>query len=97
MSCIITSLAGIETYLRSEEESKRTNLYDLIERASLDIDLKAELHSLRKYRNKWVHVSDLWNDDELLEQPEKFEEELFEMAKRSLVALRKTIYSNQWI
>lgn len=47
LSCIITSLAGIETYLRSEEESKRTNLYDLIEQTSLDIDLKAELHSLR--------------------------------------------------
>jgi len=56
-----------------------------------------ETHVLRKYRNKWVHVADPWDDDALLKSPEEHEAELEEMARRCAVALRRTIYTNPWI
>ena len=97
LACIITGLAGIETYLRSESGSSKQRLVDLINNAELEEDLAKELYYLRKYRNKWVHVSDPWDDDSLLSTPENHEAELEDMAKRCVVALRRTIYSNPWI
>jgi len=97
LACILTGLAGIETHLRSEAASSKQRLVDLIDQAGLEADLVEELHFIRKYRNKWVHVSDPWADDTLLSSPESHEAELEEMAKRCVVALRRTIYSNPWI
>jgi hypothetical protein len=49
---ILTSISGIETYLRSEyREKSRERLIDLIEKASLDVELTKDLHTLRQYRN----------------------------------------------
>ncbi|UCV22094.1 hypothetical protein [Ferribacterium limneticum] len=59
--------------------------------------MKADLHTLRKYRNKWVHVDCPWEDEELLANPKAIERELEEMAFFSVRALRRTIYENQWI
>jgi hypothetical protein len=42
----------------------------LIERSSLKPALKQELHELRKFRNRWVHVSEPWDHDDLLNDPE---------------------------
>jgi len=97
LASIITSLAGVETHLRGEGGSSKERLVDLIEQSDLEEDLKQELQILRKYRNKWVHVADPWDDDHLLESPEQHEAELEEMAKRCAVALRRTIYTNSWI
>ena len=97
LASLITSLAGVETHLRGEGESSKKRLVDLIDQSDLKEDVKQELHILRKYRNKWVHVTDPWNDDNLLESPELHEAELEEMAKRCVVALRRTIYTNPWI
>ena len=98
LASILTAVSGIETYLRSEYSSnERESLYDLINQASIEDDLKQDLHTLRKYRNKWVHVNDPWNDEDLIESPEQFEKELEEMAFFAARALRRTIYENQWI
>ena len=97
LASIITSLAGVETHLRGEGGSSKERLVDLIKQSDLEEDLKQELQNLRKYRNKWVHVADPWDDDHLLESPEQHEAELEEMAKRCAVALRRTIYTNPWI
>ena len=70
---------------------------ELINKAEINVDLKADLHALRKYRNKWVHVDSPWEDVELLEHPEAVESELEEMAFFAVRALRRTIYENQWI
>lgn len=43
------------------------------ERSPLEASLKGDLHKLRMYRNRWVHVSDPWDDQELIDQPEKYE------------------------
>ena len=98
LASILTSVSGIETYLRSERaETGKERLADLINRASIDADLRNDLHTLRKYRNKWVHVDDPWNDDALLENPEETDRELEEMAFFAARALRRTIYGNQWV
>ena len=97
LASIITGLAGVETHLRGEGGSSKQRLVELIDGSDLEEDLKQELQILRKYRNKWVHVADPWDDDALLELPEKHESELEEMARRCAVALRRTIYTNPWI
>jgi len=98
LATIITAIAGIETYLRSEYDAQeKCTLYELIERSPLDVPLKSEIHALRRYRNKWVHVSDPWDDRDLLDDPAKYELELENMAKSAVRALRRTIYENQWI
>lgn len=97
LASIITGLAGAETHLRGEGGEKNRRFVDLIDQANLEEDLKRELHILRRYRNKWVHVADPWEDGSLLEFPEKHEAELEEMARRCAIALRRTIYANPWI
>lgn len=97
LASIITGLAGVETHLRGEGGASKQRLVDLINESDLEDDLKHELQILRKYRNKWVHVADPWNDDKLLKSPEQYEAELEEMAKRCAVVLRRTIYTNPWI
>lgn len=98
LASILTAVSGIETYLRSEyAETGRERLIELINLASIDADLKADLHTLRRYRNKWVHVDAPWGDESLLEHPEKIEHELERMGLFAVRALRRTIYEGQWV
>jgi len=97
LASIVVGLAGVETHLRGEGASAKQRLVSLIENADLMEDLREELQILRKYRNRWVHVADPWEDEDLLDSPEEHEAKLEEMAKRCEVALRRTIYTNQWV
>ncbi len=97
LASIITALAGVETHLRGECGLSKQRLVDLIAQSDLEDDLKQELQILRKYRNKWVHVADPWDDDKLIEYPEQYEAELEEIDKRCAVALRRTIYTHPWL
>ncbi|BFM22069.1 hypothetical protein [Gilvimarinus japonicus] len=98
LASILTAVSGIETYLRSEyAEKERSSLFELIDRDPIADDLRSDLHKLRKYRNKWVHVNDPWDDQKLLYDPEESEKELEEMALFAARALRRTIYENQWV
>jgi len=98
LASILTAVSGIETYLRSEYVKKeRSTLFELINGAPIADDLRADLHILRKYRNKWVHVNDPWDDQDLIDTPEEAERELEEMALFAARALRRTIYENQWV
>lgn len=98
LASILTAVSAIETYLRSKHGSQnKERLFDLINGASIEEDLKKDLHTLRMYRNKWVHVNEPWQDERLLESPEEFEKELEAMALFAVRALRRTIYENQWI
>ncbi|MFM0158928.1 hypothetical protein P0D75_11485 [Paraburkholderia sediminicola] len=98
LATILTVVSGIETYLRSEYAARgRERLVDLIEHSPISDELKADLHRLRKYRNRWVHVDDPWCDGSLIEKPEEMERELEYMAFFSARILRKTIYENQFI
>ena len=98
LASILTAVSGIETYLRSEHsKTGKERLVELINQASIGNALKANLHTLRKYRNKWVHVDDPWDDEDLIQNPENTEQELEEMAFFAARALRRTIYENQWV
>lgn len=97
LASIITGLAGIETHLRCASDGSKKRFAELIDESDLESDLKKELHTLRKYRNRWVHVAAPWDDTSLLESPENHDSELEEMARRCTVALRRTIYTNLWI
>ncbi|MHB0867586.1 MAG: hypothetical protein ACYC6B_06195 [Thermoleophilia bacterium] len=98
LAALLTALAGIESHLKYEyAEKKRERLVDLIEKASIDEDLRQDLHRLRKYRNRWVHVDDPSDDDTLLLDPEKHQWELEAMATLAIKSLRRTIYTEQCI
>jgi hypothetical protein len=98
LASILTAVSGIETYLRSEyAQTKKDHLFKLIDESPIDDNLKSDLQILRKYRNKWVHVDDPWDDKSLLESPLDHERELEEMAFIAARLLRKTIYENPWI
>ncbi len=101
LAAILVSQAAIESHLRFEYSDvhnvRRRNFYDLIEESPLSEELNSDLHKLRKYRNKWVHVNDPREDENLLEKPEYYESELEEMAKFSIRVLREVIYLEQWL
>jgi hypothetical protein len=95
LASILTATAGIETYLRSEYGTEgKENFAPLIDKSDLTVDLKRELHRLRKYRNKWVHLADPWEDEKLLASPEKYEREVEEMARVAVRLLRRTIHES---
>lgn len=98
LAAILTAVAGAETYLRSEYASRRRQrLVDLIDASPISDELKTALHRLRKYRNRWVHVDEPWDDQQLLDFPEAVSKELQEMARFAVRTLRQTIYENPWI
>jgi len=98
LAAILTALAGIESHLKYEYGTEqRQRLVDLIDTASITDTLRVELHILRRYRNKWVHVADPHEDADLISHPEAHEAELEQMASRAIRALRETIYTDQWV
>ena len=98
LAAILTGVSGIETYLRSEcIEKNRSTLFELIENSPVADDLRADLHKLRKYRNRWVHVNDPWDDQKLIRSSEESEMELDRMALFTARVLRRTIYENCWV
>jgi len=99
IASILTSASGIETHLRYEfsYQGEQLTFYKLIELSPIPKSLKTDLHKLRRYRNKWVHVKDPCDDDVLLEKPSCVENELENMALFALKALRKTVYLNPFI
>lgn len=98
LASLLTAMSGVETYLRSEygNDNKET-LFNLINKAPIDEQLKKDLHTIRNYRNNWVHVEEPWRDRELERNPELLMAELEEMALFAVIALRRTIYENQWV
>jgi hypothetical protein len=98
LAAFITAVSGIETQLRFDhsELGQRLRFVDLINQSQLSSDLKAELHELRRYRNKWVHVSDPWDESlvDQLDQPETLRLELESWTLRAITALRQAYYWN---
>jgi hypothetical protein len=98
LATIITAIAGVETYLRTEYPlGKRSNLFELIEKSPLADDLKRAIHALRRYRNRWVHVAEPEDDQELLNHPDQYARELEVSACQAVRTLRRVIYENQFV
>lgn len=65
LAAILTAVSAIETHLRSEYAvNSNERLVDWIVRAPISEDLKSDIHALRGYRNRWVHVDAPWNDQQ---------------------------------
>jgi hypothetical protein len=98
LAALLTAVSAIETHLRAESQSgPQERLVDLIDQADIEGDLRDDLHRLRGYRNRWVHISDPWDDEDLLLDPEKHEEELANMAVFAMRTMRRVIYGNPWV
>jgi hypothetical protein len=83
LAAIVTAVAGMEAQLRFNHSRPRDHLSlaklaQLIETSVLPDDLKNEIHELRRFRNKWVHVTDPWDESlsEYVEHPEALQMEL---------------------
>jgi hypothetical protein len=101
LSSILSAQAAIESHLRYDyfysAETKGWSFFELIEKSDLDDDLKNELHILRKFRNKWIHVNDPSNDEDLLERPAYYENELADFSTMTIKTMLKILYSNPYI
>jgi hypothetical protein len=98
LATILVSQAAIECHLRYEYLNEPLNIkgfYNLIEHSPIPDDLKKELHILRKYRNKWVHVNEPSEDEDLLKRPDYYENELEQMAIIAIRLLHEVIYLEQ--
>lgn len=98
LATIITAVTCIETYLKTENlDSKKKNLSQLIdEEPFLSDEDKSQLHILRKYRNGWVHADRL-DDIDLLENEERYQQELETMALLSIRMLLIVLFSHPFI
>jgi hypothetical protein len=96
LAALLTAMSGIETQLRFDhsEPGKRLRLVELIDRSSLSPDLKSEIHELREYRNKWVHIADPWDESSIedVAVPQALHAEIEPWALRALTALRHAFY-----
>jgi len=98
ISTIIVATAAIETFLRSEANAKKSmRLVDLVRESDLPDELADEIGSLRKKRNRWVHLKSVNGDDNLNCYTDAYSEELENDAYRACRALREVIYLNQFL
>ena len=95
VATILTAHAAVEAYLRGEG-GREANSAGLIDGSDLPDDLKADLHLVRRYRNRWVHVADPWDEKGDLGQP-GVEGEVEAMARLALRSLRRVLYSAPWV
>jgi hypothetical protein len=101
LAAILAAQAAIESHLRYEyfdaQQTKGWGLYHLLKGVTLPSDLKDDLTQLRLFRNKWVHVQDPIQDENLLEKPAYHEAELEEMAKIAIKSMLRVLYMEQWV
>jgi hypothetical protein len=100
LATILAAQAAMECHLRheySDTAQKNLGFFELIEKSSLPDDLRADLHTVRRYRNRWVHVHDPSSDDDLLQRPDYYDEELERMATFAIKAMRRVIYLDQFV
>lgn len=98
LATILMAQAAIECHLRYEYFNgarRKLGFYELIEQSPVPLELKAALHKIRKYRNRWVHVNDPHGDQDLLTKPEYYETELEEMAFVAIKAMMQVLYLEQ--
>lgn len=100
LAAILSAQAAVESHLKYEffnpQNTKGWSLYRLLSEASLPEDLIHDLQEIRKFRNKWVHVNDPTNDQDLLEKPLFHEEKLEEIAKLAIRSMMRVLYQIQF-
>ena len=98
LSAIITALACIESFFRTEDpSSKNKKLYELINECTfLNDEEKNNLHCLRQFRNQWVHLDDC-DDSSIIKNEGYYEKECENMAFLSVEVLFAVLFSNPFI
>lgn len=101
LSAILSAQAAMECHLRYEYSSfhngNRFGFYDLIEQSPIDSELRADLHRVRQFRNRWVHVDDPHDDEDLFARPGYHETQLEAFATFTIEQLRRVIYLEQCV
>lgn len=101
LAAVLVAQAAVESHLRYEYfdpvQTRGKGLYRLLEYTPLPVDLKDDLHKLRQFRNRWVHVEDPTQDDHLLEMPGYYEAELEDMAKLAIKSMLRVLYIEQCV
>jgi hypothetical protein len=93
LACVLTVSAAIETALRSETGVAR--LVEGIETSAMPAALRAELHDLRRFRNRWVHIQNPADDSLPLDDPMGLAREVHDWAVTAVRLLRRVIYLDQ--
>ncbi len=96
LSSILACQAAIEKHLRYEycdpKECNSWGFSHLIAISSLDDEIKADLHELRRFGNKWIHVKNPPHDEYSLKRPTFYETESEDFAKISIKTMLRAIY-----
>lgn len=86
LAALLTALAALETFLRDQVSSvKGGNFASLIENLDVDRETLDDLQELRRFRNRWAHVAEPWDDHDLIIRSNTNEQEREDMA---ILALR---------
>lgn len=96
-SAIITSVAAIEGYFKSELNTNSKRLVDLINESNFSFNDIELLHNLRRYRNQIVHIKDPCDDEIILNSYEEFSLNEECVAKEAIRLLRYVVYSEPFI
>ena len=91
LATVITSLACIETYFKTENMEDKNKSLAQIDESNFSKEDRNNLHLLRKYRNSWVH-SDRIDDKEILLDDTRFISEAEKMAILSVKMLLKVLF-----
>jgi thymidylate synthase len=100
IATIILCVAAIETHLRHEfglTRKDKVSFRQLIEESDLALQVQTDFNRLRKYRNRWVHVDDPWDDQTLQSESDKIGTELDEMARLAMKSLIIALCAFQWL
>jgi hypothetical protein len=96
VACLVMCGATIETWLR-EEGTQGNRFVDLIDASDFDSATKVEMHALRIERNRWVHIGDPWDDNDLEEQYSIGHPDLEAKCVSALRLMRKVVYSSPFV
>lgn len=94
---VITSVAAIEAYFKSETQCNDKKLFELIVESGLDNKDIELLHNLRRYRNQIVHIKEPWGDEFILSSYNQFSANEENISKEAIRLLRTVVYSDPWL
>lgn len=98
LATILTAQAAMECHLRYEYRGdKGAGFYQLIESSPLPPEMCERLHTIRRFRNRWVHVPEPHLDEHLLTDVADSEVELETIAIESMRLMRQVLYYEVWL
>lgn len=95
---IVMAAAAVETWIRAEPAARpKATFYELLGDSDLSPEVIVEVHALRKMRNRWVHVDDPNDDQELLGEFNGNHPKLEAECRAAMRTVRRVLYSCPWV